>query len=41
MGGMTLLTNYGSSTNAPIVGKDLLRVFYKLFYLQCCDSSDK
>ena len=38
---MTPLTNYGSSTNVPIVGKDLMRAFYKLFYLQCCDSSDK
>ena len=30
-----------SSTNIPIVGEDLLRVFYKQFYLQFCDSSDQ
>ena len=30
-----------SSTNVPIVGEDLLRAFYKLFYLQFCDSSDQ
>ena len=28
------------STNVPIVGEDLLRAFYRLFYLQFCDSSD-
>ena len=27
------------STNVPIVGKDLLRAFFRLFYLQFCDSS--
>ena len=25
----------------PIVGKDLLRAFYRLFYLKFCDSSDQ
>ena len=29
------------SNNVPIVGEDLLRVFYRLFYLQFCDSSEK
>ena len=29
-----------SSTNVLIVSKDLLKAFYKLFYLQFCDSSD-
>ena len=29
------------STNVSIVGEDLLRAFYKLFYLQFCDSSDQ
>ena len=29
------------STNVPIVGEDLLRTFYTLFYLQVCDSSDQ
>ena len=29
------------STNVPIVGEDLLRAFYRLFYLQFCDSSDQ
>ena len=28
------------SNNVPIVGKNLLRVLYRLFYLQFCDSSD-
>ena len=28
------------STNVPIVGKDLLRAFYTLFYLKFCDLSD-
>ena len=28
------------STNVPIVGKDFLRVFYRPFYIQFCDSSD-
>ena len=27
------------STNVPIVGEDLLRAFYRLFYLRFCDSS--
>ena len=27
--------------DVPIFGEDLLRVFYKLFYLQFCDSSDQ
>ena len=27
--------------NLPIVGEDLLRVFYRLFYLQFCDLSDQ
>ena len=29
------------STNVSIAGEDLLRVFYRLFYLQFCDSSEK
>ena len=29
------------STNVPIVGEDLLRAFYRLFYLQFCDSIDQ
>ena len=29
------------STNMPIVGKDLLRAFYRLFYLHFNDSSDQ
>ena len=29
------------STNVSIVGVDLLRAFYRLFYLQFCDSSDQ
>ena len=29
------------STNVPIVGKDFLRAFYRLFYLQFCDSNDQ
>ena len=29
------------STNVSIVGKDLLRAFYRLFYLQFCDWSDQ
>ena len=29
------------STNVLIVGEDLLRAFYRLFYLQFCDSSDQ
>ena len=29
------------STNVPIVGEDLLRAFYKLFYLRFYDSSDQ
>ena len=28
-------------TNVSIDGEDLLRVFYRLFYLQFCDSSDQ
>ena len=28
-------------TNVHIVGEDLLRAFYRLFYLHFCDSSDK
>ena len=28
-------------TNVPMVGKDLLRAFYRLFCLQFCDSSDQ
>ena len=30
-----------SSTNVHIVGEDLLREFYKLFYLSFCVSSDQ
>ena len=30
-----------SSTNLHIVGKDLLRAFYKLLYLRFCVSSDQ
>ena len=29
------------SDNMPIVGDDLLRVFYRFFYLQFYDSSDQ
>ena len=29
------------STDVHIVGWDLLRAFYQLFYLQICDSSDQ
>ena len=29
-----------SSANVHIVGEDLLRVFFKLFYLRFCVSSD-
>ena len=29
------------STNVPIVGEDLLRTFYRLFFLQFCDSGDQ
>ena len=29
------------STNVPIVGEDLLRTFYRLFYLQFCDLGDQ
>ena len=29
------------STTVPIVDEDWLRAFYKLFYLQFCDSSDQ
>ena len=29
------------STNVYIVDEDLLRTFYRLFYLQFCDSSDQ
>ena len=29
------------STIALIVGKDLLKAFYRFFYLQFCDSSDQ
>ena len=29
------------STDLAIVGKDLLRAFYGLFYWQFCDSSDQ
>ena len=29
------------STNVPIVGEDLLRAFYRLFYLEFCDPSDQ
>ena len=29
------------STNVPIAGEDLLRRFYRLFYLQFCDSTDQ
>ena len=28
-------------SNVPIVCNDLFRVFYRLFYLQFCDSSDQ
>ena len=28
------------STNVPIVGEDLLRAFYMLFYFQFCDLGD-
>ena len=36
------LQNFESfSTNLPIVGKDLLWAFYRLFYLQFCDPSDQ
>ena len=28
------------SANVPIAGEDMLRAFYRLFYLQFCDSSD-
>ena len=30
-----------SSTNVQIVGENLLRAFYKLFYLRFCVSSDQ
>ena len=30
-----------SSTNVHIIGEDLFRVFYKLFYLRFCVSSDQ
>ena len=30
-----------SKALVPIVGEDLLRAFYRLFYLQFCDSSDQ
>ena len=34
--------NNGNSSKAvPIVGEDLQRAFYRLFYLQFCDSSDQ
>ena len=29
------------SANVSIVGKDLLMAFYRLFYLQFCDSGDQ
>ena len=29
------------STNVSAVGEDLLRTFFRLFYLQFCDSSDQ
>ena len=29
------------STNVSMVGEDLLRAFYRLFYLQFCDLSDQ
>ena len=29
----------GLSTNVPIAGEDLLRAFYRMFYLQFFDSS--
>ena len=29
------------STNVPIVGEDLLRAFYMLFYFQFCDLGDQ
>ena len=29
------------STNVSIVGEDLLRAFYRLFYLQFCNSGDQ
>ena len=29
------------STNVSMVGEDLLRSFYRWFYLQFCDSSDQ
>ena len=28
-------------TNVSIVGDDLVRAFYRLFYLQFCDSGDQ
>ena len=30
-----------SLTNVPIVGEDLMKVFFKLLYLRFCDSSDQ
>ena len=29
------------STNVAIIGNDLLKVFYRLFYLRFCDSNDQ
>ena len=29
------------STNVSIIGEDLLRAFYRLVYLQFCDSGDQ
>ena len=34
-------TAESSSTNVLMFGENLLRVFYKLFYLQFCDSRDQ
>ena len=34
--------HFGSlSTNVAIVGEDLLRMFYRFFYLKFCGSSDQ
>ena len=30
-----------SKAFVPIVGEDLLRAFYRLFYLQFCDSNNQ
>ena len=35
------LKNNRKSLKVPLVGQELLRVFYRLCYLQSCDSSDQ